>query len=724
MHLSASSTTPVKLSACSKSGLQLFLLGFLTLFLELFFIRFLAGSIWNLGYFPNLVLLSAFIGIGIGFVFHRYIKADWSEGVFLGAFLGTIALILFVSFHHPIVPGFDVWHYNLSGDLYFSFVPFKVHDLNYLFFALCFVGIALIFAGLSQRTAKVFRQFAPLHAYTLDILGSCAGILSFIAMSALHLPAWLWFAIFGAICVFTFRGRRLLLRGLLVGVTLITSSLMFKQDRVLMREPTSNHLVGTTWSPYQKVEYVEEPGPGNVLRRRIFVNGLDHQEMHSHPEQTFYNIPYLYRKQAGLPAPKSVLIIGAGSGNDVTTALKNGATHIDAIEIDPVIADLGRAHNPSGAYRDPRVQVHINDGRAFMTQTKRKYDLIVFALTDSLVKVSSLSQLRLENYLFTKESVQKAYQLLNEHGNIVFYNFYRLPFVAQKIYNMTYLVTGDPPKILAQQNDFFMLCGEKKLGSVEKPEAALLGSTKMPTDDWPFLYLEKSGIPSLYLKAIAGISFLIVALLLVLQFTTAEKTAGRAMLLVKLAFIFMGVAFLLLETKSIIQFSLLFGATWLNNSLIFLAVLILVLLANWTVQYFKITAQHFWFLYALLTFSVIVSMLYPLHNLLGLESILLRFGIASFIAFLPIYFANLIFSTAFQDQTSAEHLFGWNLLGATFGGVLEYAGMAIGYHGLTLIVLVCYTAVFLILLKVQNARIVTDFPEIVQNSGASSADAL
>src|SRR5271165_105148 len=131
------------LPALSDTGLKLFLLGFLTLFLELFFIRYLAGSVWNLGYFPNIVLLSVFIGMGVGFVFHHRVKDSFSPSVFQGAFAGATLLILFVSYKHPIVPGFDVWHYDVGGDLYFTFVPFKADDLNYLFFVLCFAMVAL-----------------------------------------------------------------------------------------------------------------------------------------------------------------------------------------------------------------------------------------------------------------------------------------------------------------------------------------------------------------------------------------------------------------------------------------------------------------------------------------------------------------------------------------------------------------------------------------------------
>ena len=284
----ASAPVPV-LTPWTLTGGKLFLLGFLTLFLELMLIRYLAGSIWNLGYFPNIVLLSAFIGMGVGFVFHHHLNTTWSNIVFHAAFAATVGLIAFVSYKHPIVPGFDVWHYNLDGDLYFAFVPFKADDLNYVFFVLCFVTVALIFACLSQRTAKLFRQFAPLDAYTLDILGSCAGILTFMAVSALWLPAYAWFGIFTVIFLLAlpegWKGRLLPLLLSAAGLYV-----MYQQDHVFMRDPKSTNPLQTFWSPYQKIEYVEETPPPDHpgrLRRRIFVNGLDHQEMHDRLDPTY-----------------------------------------------------------------------------------------------------------------------------------------------------------------------------------------------------------------------------------------------------------------------------------------------------------------------------------------------------------------------------------------------------------------------------------------------------
>ena len=103
-----------------------------------------------------------------------------------------------------------------------------------------------------------------------------------------------------------------------------------------------------------------------------------------------------------------VLIIGAGSGTDTALALAKGAKHVDAVEIDPELAQIGRDFHPEGVYKDPRVTVHVNDGRAFLNGSNEKYDLVVYALTDSLTLVSSTAGVRLESFLFTEESMRRG----------------------------------------------------------------------------------------------------------------------------------------------------------------------------------------------------------------------------------------------------------------------------------------------------------------------------
>ena len=89
------------------------------------------------------------------------------------------------------------------------------------------------------------------------------------------------------------------------------------------------------WSPYYAVEY--QP---HTLS--IFVNNIGHQAMV--PFDTggsSYSLIHLLQKAVGGLPFKDALIIGAGSGNDINHALRNGVRHIDAVEIDPVIQSIG-----------------------------------------------------------------------------------------------------------------------------------------------------------------------------------------------------------------------------------------------------------------------------------------------------------------------------------------------------------------------------------------------
>lgn len=681
-------------------GFKLFLLGFITLFLELALIRYLAGNIWNLGFFPNLVLLAVFVGMGAGFVFHHYIPDRFSSAVYALALFMLLILVAFVYYKHPMVPGFGKREGVIGGELYFTMTPVDAGKQSYIPFLFCFGCIVFIFALISQLSAKLFRQFSPLAAYSLNIAGSCAGILCFMLASWMKIPAWIWFIILALTFLVIVSDSR---KALMISLIPAISTVYFTraQDTKLLAHPAYTEKFEVIWSPYQKIEFI-----GGV----IFVNGIGHQRMEPARDGNIllYQKPYAERLNSGtLPPYKSVLIIGAGAGNDVAAALLSGVEHVDAVEIDPVIVLLGKNYNALRPYHDHRVNLIVNDARAFMTRTSRLYDLIVFALTDSLVKVSPMAQLRLENYLFTEEAARKAFSLLTPTGDIIFYNFYRQPWLEDKMYIMISKATGKTPQIIHLEGLTMF-----KVGKLSSPqESTRIKNTELdiPTDDWPFLYLKKRGFPPLYRNAIIGMCVFVAGLFLVLirSAPDRDRTGSIDINLIKLAFVFMGIAFMLLETKSVIQFSLLFGTTWLNSSLVFLAVLVLILAANWIALLSKGTVRELWLIYMLLLIFSLSTVVFPLGNLLGLKSEPMRFATASLLTFSPIFFANLIFSVTFRDVKIAEHIFGWNLFGATVGGVMEYTSMALGYNILAVIVAFCYTIVFILLLAAKRRQLKT-----------------
>src|SRR5439155_1750592 len=104
---------------------------------------------------------------------------------------------------------------------------------------------------------------------------------------------------------------------------------------------------------------------------------------------------------------------GGVTGNDAAVALRNGAHRVDVVEIDPVIAELGKDLHADRPYQSQSVRLYVDDARSFLERNTSNYDLVIFATLDSHTAFSSLSSLRLDNYVFTAESLQQVAQHLN-----------------------------------------------------------------------------------------------------------------------------------------------------------------------------------------------------------------------------------------------------------------------------------------------------------------------
>jgi len=652
-------------------AVRLFTLSFLVLFLELALIRFTSAEVLYLGYFSNFVLISVFLGIGLGFLL-----AD--KPISLFAYLPQI-LLLYVAF--VLVTHIDASYLrDHSGQLFFGFAQTPLRLPLWFSLLFIFLLVVFLFASLGQETARSFRQFAPLKAYSIDIGGSLTGIVVFTLLAWLGLGPERWFLV-ALLLLLPLYPKKSLSNLVLLGAGII----------VLLVAGAPAHI--TQWSPYQRIEVWPKHTAKYGTWYNLSANGIGHQSMQPvGTKEPIYDFPYTYVKQLRDNKPyDDVLIIGAGSGTDVSYSLHYGVGHVDAVEIDPVILRFGKLLHPARPYQDPKVTAYVNDGRAFLKTTKKKYDLIIFALPDSLASLSNFANIRLESFLFTKQSFKEAKSRLKDDGVLVLYNYYRTEWLMGKLGNMLTEVFGHSPYYAVYTHEARGQLGALAIGPKMAGPPKTWQKTKSATDDWPFLYMQKAELPTMYI----GIMALFVLSAVAAVFLSGQGRKGN--FTVNASFAFMGASFLLLETKSVIQFSLLFGATWLVNSLVFFAILVSVLIANFLVIKYRIENRRL--LFVALFASLAIQYVFSLDTLLQVESLALRYLSATIILFLPIFIANLVFGSIFKDSKKAETAFGWNIIGTMIGGALEYTSLAIGYQALTLIIIALYAGAMLFALK-------------------------
>jgi SAM-dependent methyltransferase len=664
-------TTTVAQGGLLSARLRLVVASALMLFVQLALIRWAGANLVHLSYFSNLILLASFLGIGLGFL-----RARKPRDLGRYAPVAVLALIAFIFFFPARIEG-------SSSELIF-FTEVEPTGLpTWITLPMVFLVVTFAMTLLGEITGRAFLAFTALDAYRWDIVGSLSGTLAFTLVAFLRSPSWIWPSVL-LIALVLLYGRALPLASWLAAVGIIV---------LLAIESLTP---GVSWSPYYKVTTQDFTDTSPAPYTAIQVNGIPHQNVLDAEArlelEPLYGRPY----ERAVDNPlRNVLVIGAGTGTDVALALSRGAQHVDAVEIDPRIQQIGIEKNPNQPYADPRVTTYIDDGRAFLSRTDGEYDLILFALPDSLTLVSGASQLRLESYLFTRESIQEAYDHLSPDGVFAMYNYYREDWLINRLAGTVDEVFGHAPCI-----DRFTAVQSLAVIAVGKsPDNAVCASTweraaianageEIPApsaDDRPFLYLKDASIPQLYL--------ILIGLILAVSLVAIRVVGGPLRQMRGYGDLFlMGMAFLLLETRSITTFALLFGTTWLVNALVFAGVLLAVLLAIEVTR--RVTLPKPLILAGLFA-SLAVVWIVPNAWLLTLP-VPARLALAVALAFAPIFCANLYFTSRFKEAANPTAAFAANLFGAMIGGCLEYLSLLTGYRFLIVVAALIYLAAVLV----------------------------
>ena len=681
------------MSGDTQRAVRTFLASFLVLFLEIALIRWMPAYIRLLSYFSNFILLASFLGIG------------------LGCLLAPARVRLFTWFPllQALVIG-AVYYFRLevsvaaSGSIYFSSgTAAKVVLVeSTMLLPLLFVVVAALFTTLAQRMGREMATLPPLRAYTINLAGSLAGVVVLGLISWLELSPTMWFAIAFAAAVPLLLtpesrvdgtpetpARRRSTAMVAINLVLLAGSLAFVYSMAR----------GAIWSPYYKIT-VSQEGPDTVVE----VNNIFHQSMAPvEQKEYFYQWPYSVFGDTF----QDVLILGAGSGTDVAAALRHGVRHVDAVEIDPAIIRLGREHHPDHPYSDPRVTVINDDARHFLRTTTKHYDLVVFALIDSLTMQSSFSGVRLESYMFTEESFRDVRNRLTPDGVLVVYNYFRERWLVDRLANTAAVAFGAEPRVHVHEARAFLgvLMAGPRLAQLTAPprvpdQVTAFNQSHAPSparmhqrdpsieparDDWPFLYLRDRHIPRHYLVALGVV--LVVSVVSVFLALSMVGRPGPSTRRWSWQFFLLGAGFMLLETKSIIQFALLWGSTWVVASLAIASVLTMALLANAIVA--RKTIDRAWTVAGVLVALLALNYFIPIGRV-TFDSRAAESIFYAVLVFSPVLCAGLLFGSAIARSDALTRDYGVNLLGAMVGGVGEYLSLVTGFRALLLVIALCY----------------------------------
>ncbi|HUL95058.1 MAG TPA: hypothetical protein VLT89_03545 [Usitatibacter sp.] len=664
----------------------LFLTTFSILVLELAMIRWLGTQIRIAAYFANLVLLAAFLGMGLGVGLGRLHErlSRWALPVLalVSLVLGFAAPLGLVHLTFPD-PAISVWGVDSAGT-WLQFVR------SALVVTACFWAVASVFLLLGTIVGALFERIPSLKAYEADLAGSLAGVAAMAVMAALWTPPPFWIALGAVPLLWIVRSRW----SVVAAIVAVAAAAYSIQD--------------ARFSPYNRIDVTPldmpayGPPPAGSHEWNLSANRDFHQrllDLRPAPGQapvrqylrTVYELPFVFSDKPG----RSAIVVGAGTGNDVAAALRRGFSHVTSIDIDPAILQTGIELHPEKPYADPRVERIADDARAFFGRRPEgagKVDVVCYGLLDSHAMFSSMSSLRLDNFVYTREGLAAAWARVADDGLLsVSFSVFAGDWMYYRMLGLMRQATGLEPIVIRHGYDAGATFLAGRTLTLERVRALLPGATQgapdvtaigIPSDDWPFLYLRPATIAWTYITVFVLVA-LTAAFAVRAVFGARVFSRGRF----DAQMFLLGAAFMLLETRAVTQLSLLFGSTWIVNTSVFGGVLVAVLAANAVAGRLRTFRRQLW--YALLMGSLVFLYLLPVQSFFDL-SIAARVALAGPAVAIPIFFAGVIFSSELKTRADAAASLGCNLCGAVMGGLLENLSMVAGLRAIVLLALVLY----------------------------------
>lgn len=316
------------------SGLTwgIFLVSILGLYLELLFIRWIGTEIRIFAYLQNTILMVCFLGLGLGMF-------TSSKPILIKQSLMPMAIILVllavpatrfvfgrISEMLSVMGDLVIW-YSVTVDDPAVVVVSVVLGLILTYILL--ILVVDMFVPLGRILGRWMNAHPnPIWAYSVNILGSVFGTWAFVLLSYFYQPPFVWLLVAGGLAVFfvLWQSRDRKINIALLVMIIISSWFASRAENVM----------NVIWSPYQKLAISRDEGDLRVGEYIVTVNNVGYQglidlsesNVAAHPEKyapelaglSQYDLPALLH-----PNPKSILIVGAGTGNGAAGALRNGS---------------------------------------------------------------------------------------------------------------------------------------------------------------------------------------------------------------------------------------------------------------------------------------------------------------------------------------------------------------------------------------------------------------
>jgi hypothetical protein len=336
------------------------------------------------------------------------------------------------------------------------FDPFYIlrSPVQLLYFSIYLLAVLVPFfcAGLAIALILSARPDRVGLLYCWDLCGAALG-----ALAAMPLLAWVGAPRAVVCAALLLVAASFVLRGVslvgALGAVVVVAGLAFaahlapraapsKNLMSLLGDPTAR-VIFSGWNPVARIDLVDWEDPERSREKGCWSiwGRSERDDTPSPPQRTitqdagavtpmyqfhgdFDELKFLDSHILRTPyVPKRaerVLVIGLGGGIDVLTALKYGAAHVTAVDINPVTTSLltdRYADWQARLFQDrSRVDVRMAEGRHFARQSDARFDVIQINGVDTLAALSSGAYVLAESYLYTVEAMQDLWARLSPDG--------------------------------------------------------------------------------------------------------------------------------------------------------------------------------------------------------------------------------------------------------------------------------------------------------------------